>query len=156
MTPWYANGGTVEIDTTVSHFGAQSVLCKDRTATWMGAEQEMSSGGRVVANAKYHVSCWAKLKNAPTDTFKITTRVEDSAGSDWRGITRTITDEWTFIEGYLTVQGVTGSLNAVDMYLNGPDIGIEYWVDDVSVEFVEALTVSPSNVRLLSCSLLTH
>jgi len=146
MSPWYANAGTVEIDTSVSHSGSQSVLCKDRTASWMGVEQEMSSGGRVVANAKYHVSCWAKLKNASSDTFKITMRVEDDAGEDWRGITRTITDEWTYVEGYLTVQNVVGSLNGVYMYLNGPAIGTEYWVDDVSVEFVEALTSSPSNV----------
>ena len=147
MSPWYANGGTVEIDTTVSHTGSQSVLCKDRTATWMGVEQEMSSGGRVVANAKYHVSCWAKLKNAASsDTFKITMRVADNAGEDWRGITQTITDEWTYVEGYLTVQNVVGSMNGVYMYLNGPAEGIEYWVDDVSVAFVEALTSSPSNV----------
>ena len=30
------------------------------------------------------------------------------------------------------------------MYLNVPAVGTEYWIDDVSVEFVEALTVSPS------------
>lgn len=146
MIPWYAYGGTVEIDTTVSHSGTQSVLCKDRTASWMGVEQEMTSGERVVANAKYRVSCWVKLKNSVSDSFKITMRVEDDVGLDWRGITRSVTDEWTLVEGFLTVQNVVGALNGVYMYLNGPAVGIEYWVDDITVEFVESLTISPSNV----------
>ena len=49
----------------------------------MGVEQEMTSNG-VVANAKYHVSCWVKLKNTASDTFKITFRIEDDDGPAWR------------------------------------------------------------------------
>merc|ERR1712157_32869 len=76
LANWYANSGTVVIDDTQKHFGSRSVLCKDRTASWMGVQQDMY--GRLRANKTYRVSCWAKLKgNVSNETLQLSLRIED-------------------------------------------------------------------------------
>lgn len=133
---WYANSGTIQIETNQKHSGSRSVLCKDRTADWNGVEQDMFADGRFVANNTYRVSCWAKLKNAGSATLKMTMKIVDGDGPSWSGISKTINNySWTFVEGDLTVNA-SGVLTEVKIYINGPGSGVEYWVDDVSATLV--------------------
>ena len=141
LDPWYANYGAgtgVQIDTTTKHSGTQSVFVKDRAGTWNGVEQSLLvlGNGGVVPNEAYRVSCWVKLKNTVSDTLvKMTLRIEDDVGGEaWVGISQTITNnDWNYVEGELTVAVGVGGLAGVYLYVNGPNSGVEYWVDDVSV-----------------------
>ena len=135
LTSWYANSGSMSIlmDTTQYHSGAQSVLATGRTSTWNGPEQNMFD--RMSAGKTYRVSCWAKLKGTTTssDNLKLTLRIDDDVGGrKWRGITRTINNQdWTLVQGEIAVS-VTGTLTDIRLYAEGPAIGVEFYVDDVS------------------------
>ena len=137
LAPWYANSGTVQLDATQKHSGTQSALCKDRTAVWMGVEQNMDGDGRFEANATYRVSCWAKLRNVGSATLEMTLKTMDDEGAHWKGISTTINNNsWTHLEGDLTVDAI-GALSEVYLYIAGPGSGVEYWVDDISAILVE-------------------
>jgi len=130
LANWYANSGTAEINTAEKHSGDRSVLCKDRTATWMGVQQSMI--GRLQADTRYHVSCWAKLRNAGSATLMLSLRIDDDNGPHWRSVSGNINNiSWTKVEGEIFV-GVTGTLTNIYMYAEGPATGVEYWVDDFS------------------------
>jgi len=131
---WYANSGTAEIITAEKHSGDRSVLCKDRTATWMGVQQSMI--GRLQANTRYRVSCWAKLKNSGSATLRLSLRIEDDNGPHWRNVSGNINNNsWKKVEGEIFVD-VTGTLTNIYMYAEGPATGVEYWVDDFSAVLV--------------------
>lgn len=131
LVNWYANSGTVQVDSTEKYSGAQSVLCKDRTSTWMGVQQTMT--GRIEANKRYRLSCWAKLRTSGSATLKLSMRIEDDNGPHWRNVNRSINNNsWTLVEGEIFVD-VTGALTNLYLYAEGPAAGVEYWVDDFSV-----------------------
>ena len=104
-------------------------------------------GDRIIPNAKYLLSVRAKLKSATasSDNLKLTLKIEDDAPdglAHWRGISTTIYSErWTLLEGYVEVD-VTGTLNKVKLFAEGPAIGVDFWVDDFSAVFVEMLEVT--------------
>jgi len=128
---WIANTGSIAIDTTESRSGTQSVLCYDRTSSWNGPQQDMSQV--LEPGVTYTFSCWGKLKNASTSNFSLTLMIEtESSGRSWTGAYGTINSSgWTYIERDITIPstGVTGLF----LYPEGPQAGIEFWVDDVSV-----------------------
>eukprot|EP00984_Skeletonema_dohrnii_P033014 scaffold28333_cov83-Skeletonema_dohrnii-CCMP3373.AAC.1 len=86
------------------------------------------------ANKTYRISCWAKLKGTTgSDTLKLTLRIDDDVdGRKWLGISNTINNQdWTLIQGDIAVN-VAGTLTGIDLYAEGPAVGVEYYVDDVS------------------------
>jgi len=144
---WTAKSGSIQIDTTEKHSGTQSVLCLDRIARHNGVEQDMVTGSesRILPNSKYYISCWAKLKNAASDNLQLKLKYEDDAGPHWKGISTTINNNvWTHLEGYITVE-VNGTVTVAKLFAEGPDQGVEFWVDDVSAVFMNAVTTSPSS-----------
>ena len=139
LTPWYANGGTIQLDNNIKHgSGTTSVLCKSRTATWMGVEQDMlAGGGRFAAGHTYHVSFWAKLKNSGSATVKITMKASYNNGSPtYSSISKNLNNySWNLIEGDYTLDGA-GTLTEAKLYVNGPPGGVEFWVDELSAVLV--------------------
>ena len=149
ISPWYANLniGTITIDTTIYHTGYQSIFVSNRsTGTWNGVEQNILSTNNgitgVVANERYVLSAYVKLKDTTTvlpQTIRITLRLKDTNNNEgWIGISQLVsTTEWTLIQGELTINVNNGvnmnELEGVYLYINGPDVNVEYWVDDVSV-----------------------
>jgi hypothetical protein len=129
---WYANSGTIELNNTEAHSGYQSVLAKDRTATWNAPRQNM--WGRLFAGNTYRVSCWAKLKGTTSsDRLKLTLEIVDDGIPKWPGVATTINNiDWTLVEGDILVD-VVGELTGISLFAEGPAAGVEYWVDDVSV-----------------------
>ena len=149
ISPWYANSntGTINIDTSIYHTGSQSIFVSNRsTGTWNGVEQNIVSSNNgvtgVVPNERYVLSAYVKLKGDTTtslpQTIRITLRLQDINNNEgWIGISQLVsTTEWTLIQGELTINVTNvnnNKLQGVYLYINGPDIDVEYWVDDVSV-----------------------
>jgi len=148
ISPWYANSnvGTINIDTSTYHTGYQSIFASNRsTGTWNGVEQNILSTNNgatgVVPNERYVISSYVKLKDTTTtlpQTIRITIRLKDTNNNEgWIGISQLVpTTEWTLIQGELTINTNNVNVNelqGVYLYINGPDINVEYWVDNVSV-----------------------
>ena len=153
LTQWTRKNGQIQLDTTDSHSGSQSVLCLGRAASHHGGQQNMLSGSssgspRIVPNSKYRISCWAKLKNAASDTLRLKVKYEDEDGPHFKGISTVIYNNvWTLLEGYITVDDVSGgggTISAAKLFVAGPEAGVEFWVDDVSMEFMNAVTSAPT------------
>ena len=102
----------------------------------------------IVPNSKYRISCWAKLKNAASDTIKLKLKYEDEDGPHFKGISAVIDNNvWTLLEGYITVDEISsggGTITAAKLFIVGPEAGVEFWVDDVSMEFMNAVTSAPT------------
>jgi len=150
ISPWYANSnvGTINIDTSTYHTGYQSIFVSNRsTGTWNGIEQNILSSNNgitgVVPNERYVLSSYVKLKEDTSltlpQTVRITIRLKDTNNNEgWIGISQLVsTTEWTLIQGELTINTNNNvnsdELQGVYLYINGPDVNVEYWVDDVSV-----------------------
>ena len=153
LTQWTRKNGQIQLDTTDSHSGSQSVLCLGRAASHHGVQQNMLSGSssgspRIVPNSKYRISCWAKLKNAASDTLRLKVKYEDEDGPHFKGISTVIYNNvWTLLEGYITVDEISsggGTITAAKLFIVGPEAGVEFWVDDVSMEFMNAVTSAPT------------
>ena len=132
LSPWYANfGGEVTLDASQSHSGHHSVLVKGRTAGWNGVEQDVY--GRLSAGAEYQLSCWVKLKNASSSFFKLTLQVTKDTGKKYPGVLKTVTSqEWTEITGTVAVEP-GGTITDLAVFVEGPDPGVDYYVDDVAI-----------------------
>ena len=139
------NKGSFEIDSTNVYSGSNSVLLTDRTSHWNGVEQIIDVG-KVKQGAKYHVSCYAKIKgDVESDHIKVTFRITDADekrhyipgehNGHEHGIINNST--WTYFEGYSTIPNVPGEIASAMLYVEGPGSGVEYWVDDVSAVEVE-------------------
>lgn len=150
LTYWQAKGpGSAQVDSAEKHSGAHSVLCKDRTASWNGVQQHFVPGEDVLPNARYLITCWARLKNAANDNFKVTIKTEDDDGPKWRGVSTTINSGgWTLLEGHITTE-VAGQMTSAKLSAEGPAPGVEFWVDDVSLVFQEFVTNVSIAIRVV-------
>merc|ERR1712194_456808 len=70
-------------------------------------------------------------RTAGSSFFKLPLRVTKDTGKKYPGIARTIeSQEWTKIQGTVVVEP-GGTVTALDIYVEGPSSGVEYYVDDV-------------------------
>jgi endo-1,4-beta-xylanase len=115
------------------HSGSYCALMSNRTQTWQGPVQSVL--GALKADTAYHVSAWVKLQNAASDQAAITVAQTDGAGTNYHGIARATTypDQWVCLSGFFTLD-VAGELTRLDMYIEGPQPGVDFCVDDVCIE----------------------
>lgn len=116
----------------VVYAGNYAGRASGRADTWDGIAQDLTS--HAVNGATYQASAWVRLDNAPTANISMTVRFTDRAGDTYLGIgTVTATDgEWTQISGTFTLD-YAGTLENMTLYFEGPDLSIDYLVDDVRV-----------------------
>ena len=135
------------MDDTIYHSTPQSAICYNRSSTTHGIEQNILD--RLIPNSKYYISVWVRLSNAPerNQLVKLKVKFVDDDGPHWRGISTTLPPSsigtWNKLEGYVTVQ-TRGVCTAAKIFVEGPDAGIDFHVDDFEMEFVEASTVQPT------------
>ena len=82
------------------------------------------------------------------DPEKFLPYADTISGSHWRGISSTlsgsdINNVWRKLEGFVTIQTV-GEISAAKIFVDGPDTGIDFYVDDFVMDFVEVVTIEPT------------
>lgn len=131
LAGWIAWGGTLGVSTD-AHSGSQSVIHTDRTGTWQGPVYSLL--GSVEAGSTYDFSVWGKVSGSASESMNITVKTVCDDGTEafnWVG-SNTVTDsDWSEISGSLTMPSCT--LTEVSLYFDGPAIGVDSLVDDVSV-----------------------
>jgi hypothetical protein len=97
--------------------------------------------GRILPGKAYAVSFWVRVRN-PTkanESVGLTFSTRESEGGDtnpkytahW-GVANN--DQWTYFSGQVTLPtSSTGAFSEVIAYVEGPAIGVDNWVDDVSI-----------------------
>jgi RNA polymerase sigma factor (sigma-70 family) len=133
IVPWTDTKGTLTVTRNVSHSGTSAALVSSRVATYAGPIQQVpvetfQSGSRHVCSA------WVRVQNGSPQPVQITIRYDDDKGTHYvigaRG--KAYGDQWTLVRGEFAITPA-GSLTFVDLFLEGPAVGVDFLVDDVSV-----------------------
>lgn len=132
-TSGWSKLGSVKFDVATApspKHGSYLASITDRTETWQGISQDMSS--RLIAGETYAVSAFVQLDSAPHDV-KISFREQNQDGlynykSGANGDTGTA-NEWVQIQGTYTA---SSEATSIVMYFEAPS-GVNLLIDSVSV-----------------------
>merc|ERR1712183_491282 len=114
----------------ISNYGGAGVT-SNRSKTWNGVKQNLF--GKLKVGVQYRYSAWAKLKTVSSSSFKLTIKSTKNTGTEYHGVTGTITNSrWTKLESTITLS-TSGTLTDLEIFSEGPAANVEYWVDDVEV-----------------------
>lgn len=109
-----------------------SGYASSRTDNWQGIKQSML--GKMIPGKTYTITAWMMLENAVRDTIIATFEQRDARGVNYIRVRESTgyNDRWTQISGQFTLN-VVGELIVLDVYFEGPDPGINFYLDDVQV-----------------------
>jgi hypothetical protein len=130
---WTAWGGAmIAASSLQAHTGAASALVTNRTGSWQGAVTTLT--GLMLPGKAYDVNAWLRLSGAAQDQGVLTARISCAGlGDEYRRIgAATVTDSaFTEVKGTIMVPAC--ELTGIDVYAEGPQPGVDLFVDDVSV-----------------------
>ncbi|MEO8615903.1 MAG: endo-1,4-beta-xylanase [Luteolibacter sp.] len=132
LTPWIALGSESLATSTTAQTGAKGLWVTNRTADWQGVAQSLL--GRLRTGASYSCSAWVRAEATTSQPLRLTFEQSDGAGTRYFPVaSTTVTNNtWTFLSGNFSLN-VTGALTELKFYVEGPAIGVELRVDNVSV-----------------------
>ncbi len=125
-------GSPIGVDTDVVHSGNYSGKTSQRSQTFDGIARDLTA--EAVNGSTYQFSAWMRLENAASAPVAMTVRITDQGGTTYTNIdSQTASDSgWVELSGVLTLN-YSGTLSEFVVYFEGPDPGINYYLDDVSV-----------------------
>jgi hypothetical protein len=146
VAPWYAwDGGALSVASGIAHTGAGSGLTSGRTATDLGPVQDVTAV--VVPGRTFATSAWATVGvlgggvNPPAQAVDMSlkffcqgdllaTYVDGGATS---GV---LPGKWTLVSGTVALPPgcSVASGTKVELYVEGPEAGIDLYVDDVTMQ----------------------
>jgi hypothetical protein len=129
-----AFGGSLAPSTAQAHGGSQSALVTGRTSgTYQGAHFDLTN--IVQLGATYSFSAFARLGGAASDTLKLTARIRCEGQTEkYEPIDTALGSDsaWTELTGELTLpHPFECSLRDILLYVEGPAINVNIYVDDV-------------------------
>lgn len=133
---WSTWGATIAASTAQAHGGLSSALVTSRTASYQGPVYWM--GSLMTPGRKYAVSAWARLGAGDPQAVNFTAQVTCSGAATYSQMAtgQATSTGWTPVTGTFTVPACAGSLDGVNVYLEGPAAGVDLFVDDVSIQQV--------------------
>lgn len=138
---WFNFGGPSKITVTneTSHTGKYSVLVTGRSESWQGVAQDLIN--IMKPGYRYEISAWMKLKNKASDGGRVSIKKTDEKGDNYTWIdSKKVSDtDWTLISGFYELK-VNGEIKNLQLYTEGPEPGVEYYVDNVVVREVPGTT----------------
>lgn len=131
-TWWTTSGVTLSTTSSQSHSGSRAGRVSNRTQTWHGAYQTLS--GSFTHGEQLAIAAWVKLENASASTANLTVRQVDGRGVTFTTIvTESVTNSvWRELRGTYHVN-IVGTLQSLEVWIEGPGVGIPFLVDDVTV-----------------------
>lgn len=134
ISPWVAWGDASVVRTEeFAYSGVQSAKVENRTATWQSAVYDLLSVAE--AEQTYNVKLYARISGASAADLSITlkTRCDGETESYMgAGTTQVIDSDWSEVTGQFTLPACT--LAETFIYFDGPDAGIDIYLDDVEVK----------------------
>ncbi len=133
IAPWLPLGdASVTVTSAQSHQGLAAAHVTNRTAAWNGVGQSMI--GIMQPGATYQISVWVKLDGVDQENIGLTLQQTDGSGTKWTPLDWSVgsQSEWIRLSGSYTLD-VVGSLTRLFLYVEGPNPGVNFFVDDLSV-----------------------
>jgi GH35 family endo-1,4-beta-xylanase len=142
---WHTWGSTLSTVTDPVYSGSSASLSTDRTSYWQGPVQSVIDS---IGNGLFYEGrAWVRLANAESAGMLMTLQWVDDAGEHWSTVA-TVTandEEWTEISGLVDfgVERTTGTITQANLYLEGPDAGVDFYADAVTLQPVCPDTAVP-------------
>jgi GH35 family endo-1,4-beta-xylanase len=133
-TGWFDWGPvTLTASTAQPHSGLRSASVENRTETWHGVAQSLL--GDLQPTRTYRLSAWVRLANGADEPIRLTMQKVDDGGTDYQWVATGTAQSsgWTQLLGGYTLV-VDGTLSNLNLYVEGPAAGIDFYVDDFVVE----------------------
>jgi len=141
---WVVNNGKGQLlpVNTEKQDGNSSVLITDRTETYAGPAQELKDV--IKPDVNYRFSAYVKLKNPSTETFYLSVKQQDNSGTKYFTIDHLLVSKtgWAKLAGNFKPQ-LSGQLKSFVFYIHGPQKGVDFYVDNVSVSLPLNYTPTP-------------
>lgn len=136
-TGWSGWGGvSFTSSTALPRTGIRSALVQNRTATWNGVAQNVV--GVLQPTNTYRISAWVRLVSGGNQPVQLTIAKTDGGGTSYAAVANGTANSsgWTLLSGgYLLT--VNGTLTALNLYLEGPAAGVNFYADDFVVELYD-------------------
>lgn len=131
---WFGWGSvTVTAPTTLPHTGSRSAFVQNRTDSWSGVAQSLL--GDLQNTNTYRITAWVRLANAASQPVLLTIQKVDGSGTTYTTVASgtATSNNWTQLAGGYTLN-VSGTLTALNLYMEGPAPGVNFYADDFLVE----------------------
>ncbi|HSY24404.1 MAG TPA: carbohydrate binding domain-containing protein [Polyangiaceae bacterium] len=146
VAPWYAwDGGALTMASGIAHTGAASGLTSGRTATDLGPVQDVTAV--VAAGRTFATSAWTTVGvlaggvNPPAQPVDMSLKIFCQGdllatyvdGGSTSGV---LPGKWTLVSGTVALPPdcVLASGTKAELYIEGPEAGIDLYVDDVTLQ----------------------
>ena len=117
--------------------GDNAVQVTGRTATWNGIRQSML--GLMQPGATYICGAWVRTSSGTPGPVRMSFELDYAvAETDYEpAASAQVGTEWTYIASAFTLQPVE-ELTQLYLYFDGPEVGVEMFIDEVEVRPVGA------------------
>ncbi|WP_144207749.1 endo-1,4-beta-xylanase [Shewanella donghaensis] len=143
---WSVWGGVLASSTNFANTGNSSALHSDRTGTWQGPIFDLLPYAET--GNTYEIETYARIENAEEDLLNITLKtlcegdVEADASYTQHGMITATNDQWSKLNGNLVLPDCV--LTSAFIYFDGPAIGVDIYIDSVSI--TSEITVDVDNL----------
>ncbi len=128
---WEGRNCAIEAVKSPVHSGSGSAKASRRDANWQGVKQSVF--GKMADGKTYKISGWVRLENATIGRAALSVEQQDGKGTNYHNVAyAAATDsKWALLSGDFTLN-VNGTLSVLDVYFEGPDPNVNFYVDDVN------------------------
>jgi len=134
-SPWFGFG-TTDISRVGSPVfdGDFSLHVTDRTDNYNGPAIQMPT---TITDGTYDISAWVRVESPGQHGVQLTLRKMDASGTSYRQAANFQVEggEWVQVRGWHDID-VVGTLNDLLLYIEGPNPGVNYTVDNISFKRV--------------------
>jgi hypothetical protein len=131
---WGTWAGSLVSSDATAHSGSYSGYVSERTNSWQGPVRDLIY--TLKDGHTYQVSIWVKLDNADNAYARMTVQQTDGSGTHYHVINEATiyNDKWVKVSGAFTPE-ITGYLEALSLYVEGPAEGVNFYVDDLEIKW---------------------
>lgn len=130
-TGWVARSCSISAVPSPVRSGSYSAAATGRTATWQGIQQTLMD--KVMVGQTYQISGYVRVSTASAQV-KVSIQKTDGSGTTYTNVAVGTANNtgWLYLSGNYTLT-VNGTLTELWVYFEGPDSGVDLYVDDASV-----------------------
>ena len=137
----------LEANQTLAYEGCCALEVRGRTNAWNGVGQFVTK--QLIPGRSYAVRGQVRLLSGESDQVSLKYRKIDESGTQWillaQGVARS--DEWQEFVGAFTYEPV-GAVDSLRFFVSGPQPGIDFMVDALSIIELESAWQDEANERI--------
>jgi glucuronoarabinoxylan endo-1,4-beta-xylanase len=133
-TGWTARwGDSIEVNELNPHSGTYCGRAYNRAYWWEGIQQSIL--GKMIAGETYQITGWVRTSSSASYNVTVTVQKTDDGGTSYTnvGSVSANSSDWFQLPDNNYTLTVNGTLTELIVYFEGPDPGVDIYVDDVNV-----------------------